>query len=128
MTLLIFDVRLAAPVAHSLGHDLWFRTWPNAFYGLSLAAATFMLAVLWHAARRHGASSSPGSERRGAAPDPPVLPDSRVVRRRRGAGPDRPPPGLALFRVVGCGYLLHIGTRVAPTEPHRAPPVTGDDP
>lgn len=87
-----------------------------AFYGLSLAAATFMLAVLWHVMRRGGLVQPwVGDD------------DLRRVTRRYNLTPvlylaamalafvdDR--LGLVLFLVIGCGYLLHTGTRVAPRE------------
>jgi uncharacterized membrane protein len=86
-----------------------------AFYGLSLAAATFMLAALWHAAHRRPKLIVPWVE-------PEEL---RHVTRRFYATPLLYLVstafalvdfrlGLALFLVVGCGYLLHTGTKVAP--------------
>ncbi len=189
MTLLIFDVRLPVPVQHTLGHDLWFYTWPHylgyvlsfvvigmiwvshhtifrlivaidhramvlnlallglvvfipfptqilaiyvnqgtgsqqelavAFYGLSLAAATFMLAVLWHAARHRRRLIQPWvkeDELRRMTRRYYLTPALYVVATGLALVDFR--LGLALFLVVGCGYLLHTGTRVAPTRPHR---------
>jgi uncharacterized membrane protein len=88
-----------------------------AFYGFTLAVATLMLAVLWHAICRR------------SLVQPWVTgPDLRRVRRRYYLTPalylgatglalvdDR--LGILLFLAIGCGYLLHTGTRVAPPHP-----------
>jgi uncharacterized membrane protein len=88
-----------------------------AFYGFSLAVATLMLAVLWHAICR-----------RSLVQPWVTVPEARRVRRRYYLTPvlylaatglalvdDR--LGILLFLVIGCGYLLHTGTSVAPPHP-----------
>ena len=88
-----------------------------AFYGLSLAAATLMLAVLWHSISRPaliqswvGADELKRMTRRYyftpvlyLAATGLALVDDRL--------------GIALLLVIGSGYLLHTGTRVAPPHP-----------
>jgi uncharacterized membrane protein len=88
-----------------------------AFYGLSLAVATLLLAVLWHSICRRNLVQPWVTE-----------PEMRRVKRRYYLTPvlylaatglalvdDR--LGIGLFLVIGCGYLLHTGTRVAPPHP-----------
>ena len=93
-----------------------------AFYGLSLAAATLMLAVLWHSMSRPalvrtrvGADELKRITRRYyftpvlyLAATGLALVDDRV--------------GIVLFLVIGSGYLLHTGTRVAPPHPDDVVP------
>jgi uncharacterized membrane protein len=90
----------------------------TAFYGGSLAAATLALAVLWHAA----------SHRRTLIHSWVGDPELRLMRRRFYFTPllyvvatalallDAR-VGIVLFLVVGCGYLLHTGTRASPQGP-----------
>jgi uncharacterized membrane protein len=93
-----------------------------AFYGLTLALATFMLAALWHSLWRRGLI------------EPWVTPDDvRHITRRYYLTPvlylvatalalidGR--LGIVLFLLVGGGYLLHTGTQVAPPHPEDAVP------
>ena len=88
-----------------------------AFCGLSLAAATLMLAVLWHSIARR------------ALLQPWVGDDElkRVTRRyyltpllylvATGLALVDDRLGIVLFLIIGSGYLLHTGTRVAPSHP-----------
>jgi uncharacterized membrane protein len=92
-----------------------------AFYGLSLATATLMLAFLWHSVSRPalvqpwvGANELKRITRRYYL-TPPLyvvatglaLIDFRL--------------GIFLFLAIGSGYLLHTGTRVAPPHPDDVP-------
>jgi uncharacterized membrane protein len=83
-----------------------------AFYGLILAAATLVLAILWHHLERH-----PQLLHRGD--DPVAL--HRLTRRlyltpvlyvaAAGLSLLNHWVGMALYVVIACGYLLHTGTR-----------------
>ncbi len=89
-----------------------------AFYGLSLGATTLMLAILWHHVSR------------GRRLIEPWIPDDAVRRLTRryyltpvlylvatAVAIAYQPAGLVLFLAIACGYLLHTGTRAAPTRP-----------
>jgi TMEM175 potassium channel family protein len=101
------------------------QSYVAAFYGLSLGATTLLLAVLWHHVSR------------GRRLIEPWIPDDAVTRLTRryyltpvlyvvatAVAIGNQPVGLALFLVIACGYLLHTGTRAAPTRPahHLHPP------
>jgi uncharacterized membrane protein len=109
---------VAAYIAHASRTDQGFVA---AFYGVILAAATFMLALLWHhaAAKRRLIRHSIDDA------------TARVLTRRLYLTPVLylGATGLALidlrlgfiaYLVIACGYLLHTGTRVLPKEPRPA--------
>jgi uncharacterized membrane protein len=101
------------------------QTYVAAFYGLSLGATTLMLAILWHHVSRNRRLIEPW------------IPDDAVKRLTRryyltpvlyvgatAAAVADQRAGLVLFLVIACGYLLHTGTRAAPTRPaHQLHPV-----
>jgi uncharacterized membrane protein len=92
-----------------------------AFYGVTLAVATLMLALLWHNASRG---------RRLIAPWVHDNDLKRMTRRyylspllylaATGLALIDARIGMAVFVVIGSVYLLHTGTRVAPRHPHEA--------
>jgi len=103
--------------AYLANHDSG-QVYVGIFYGLSLAATTLMLAVLWHHVSR------------GRRLIEPWIPDDTVRRltRRYYLTPvlyvaataitiASRPVGLALFLIIAGGYLLHTGTRAAPQRP-----------
>ena len=88
-----------------------------AFYGLSLAAATLMLAVLWHSVSRR-ALVQPwvgGSELKRVTRRYYLTPVLYLAATGLALLDDR--LGIVLFLIIGSGYLLHTGTRVAPPHP-----------
>lgn len=94
-------------------------TLATAFYGLSLSAATCMLAILWHTVSRRLLHSWVGDG------------EVRQLTRRYYLTPllylvgtavalINATAGIVVFLVVGGGYLLHTGTQAAPASPDAA--------
>lgn len=104
------------------------RVFVTVFYGLTMALATLMLAVLWHhAARRRRLLE-------------PWIPQQRVNQltwrlyitpllfvAATALSVLYAKLGLALYLVIACGYLLHTGTRVVPRHPESDPAATAKD-
>ncbi|MGA3146064.1 MAG: TMEM175 family protein [Acidimicrobiales bacterium] len=88
-----------------------------AFYGLSLAAATLMLAVLWHSITRRALIQTwvGDDELKRVTRRYYLTPVLYLVATGLALVDDR--VGIALFLIIGSGYLLHTGTRVAPSNP-----------
>jgi uncharacterized membrane protein len=115
---------LAAYISSASRSD---QAYVAAFYGGTLAAATLMLAIVWHHAesgRRLVRYSLDAATARAmtrrlyitpllyAGATALALVDVRL--------------GLPLYLLIACGYVLHTGTRVVPKEPrpaHERPPV-----
>jgi uncharacterized membrane protein len=88
-----------------------------AFYGLSLAAATLMLAVLWHSLSRRALIQTwvGDDEMKRVTHRYYLTPALYLAATGLALVDDR--VGIVLFLIIGSGYLLHTGTRVAPSHP-----------
>lgn len=105
---------MAAYLSASDGEEVYVAV----FYGLTMAAATLVLALLWHyAARRHHLLESwvPRDASAQLTRRLYVTPVLLVLATLLGLIDVR--LGLVLFLVVTLGYLLHTGARVAPRHP-----------
>jgi uncharacterized membrane protein len=112
---------VAAYISHASHADQGFVA---AFYGATLAAATLMLAILWHHAAakrrllRHSIDDATARRLTRRLYLTPVLYVAAT-----GLALIDLRLGFAAYLIIACGYLLHTGTRVAPRE-HA--PVTAD--
>jgi uncharacterized membrane protein len=97
------------------------RAQAAALYGLSLAVATLMLALLWHSFSHHRRlikSWVSDDELRRLTRRFYLTPVLYLI--ATGVALFDATIGVILFLAVGCGYLLHTGTQAAPIHPDDA--------